>query len=104
MKNATPLSSDATTTPKIRQKEVSTSIKAILRSQKGETKGVYIRLIINREYEYFSTGYFVLPEDFHRKEGYVKKSDPNKEAINSAIIDLKKEMNDVLYNLNPHCS
>ena len=88
-----------TQTPAFRQKEVSVSMKTVLRSQRSLTKGIYIRLIIDGEFDYYPTGYYIKPALFDCKHGVVKNAAENKDAINSAINGLKKELDDVLYTL-----
>lgn len=84
---------------KSKAKSSSASIKGMLRSQKGEKRGVYLRITINREQDYFSTGYYVFPKDFDSATGLVKGKEPNKESINSYIRNLTKELDDILYEL-----
>jgi TPP-dependent 2-oxoacid decarboxylase len=79
-----------------KQKEASTSIKAILRSQRQDKKGVYIRITIDREHDYYPTTYYVLPNEFDSLAGCVKGKNSNKEVINSHIRYLSKELDDSL--------
>ena len=103
MKNTLPalpkVESQKVVSKKIREKEVSVSIKPVLRSQKGPTKGIYLRVIIDRKFHYFSTGYFVLPDRFDEKYGTVKRSTPNRDVINNSIVELNKDINDVIYDI-----
>ncbi len=77
----------------------SSSIKAMLRSHKGGKRGVYLRVTIDREQEYYPTAYYVGVDDFDRTSGMVKSTHENKDAINSYIRYLTNELDEVLTTL-----
>src|SRR5688500_8036508 len=70
----------------------STSIRAALRSIKGEKRGIYVRVTINRQSEYYPTGYYVDPTNFDNSSGLVKGGEENKEGINSYLRYLINEL------------
>lgn len=76
-----------------------TSIKGMLRSHKGGKRGVYVRITINRDQEYYPTGYYVDEKDFDIASGLVKSGEKNKEVINSYIRYLTNELDEVLTTL-----
>lgn len=76
-----------------------TSIKAMLRSYKGGKRGVYVRVTINRDQEYYPTGYYIDEKDFDISSGIVKSTNQNKDAINSYIRYLTNELDGVLTTL-----
>lgn len=94
--SAEPKQSEQTLKPFAKFKPCSTSIKAMLRSQKRDKKGVYVRVTIDKKQDYFATGYYVLEKDFDGASGLVKGDDPQKEEINSYIRFLVQELDEVL--------
>jgi hypothetical protein len=59
----------------------STSIKAALRSKKGSKRGIYVRVTIGRQSEYYPTGYYIEPAKFDCKSGLVDGFERIKFAI-----------------------
>jgi site-specific recombinase XerD len=85
---------------KSRHKEISTSIKGMLRSQKAGKSGIYVRVTINRQHEYYPTNYYVKANDFDIVSGFVtSKNEGNKDSINSYIRYLVKELDEILTTL-----
>lgn len=76
-----------------------TSIKGMLRSWKAGKRGVYVRVTINREQEYYPTGYYVDESSFDIGAGLIKGNAHNKEEINSYLRYLMNELDGVLSTL-----
>jgi integrase/recombinase XerD len=83
----------------LKVKDVATSVKGMLRSRKGDKKGIYIRVTINREQEYFPTNYYVYPKDFDSGIGLVKTKTQDAEKTNSYIRYLSNELDTILTTL-----
>ena len=77
----------------------STSIKAALRSKKGNKRGIYVRVTIGRQSEYYPTGYYIEPAKFDCKSGLVKGNELNREEINSYVRYLSNDLDEVLSGL-----
>ncbi|MBA3664436.1 MAG: site-specific integrase [Bacteroidetes bacterium] len=75
------------------------SIKGVLRSYKAKKRGVYVRVTINREHEYYPTGYYIDEKNFDIASGFVKGNEEKKETINSYARYLINELDGVLTTL-----
>jgi hypothetical protein len=83
----------------IRVKHISTSLKGVLRSMKAGKRGIYIRLTIDGESEYYPTRYFVDENNFDKKSGFVKGNEDCKDAANSYVRYLINELDVILSEL-----
>lgn len=64
------------------------TVKCVLRKDKARKDGscpVILQIIVNRQVSKVSVGFFCHPNDFEPEKGYVKKSNPDHEQLNTKI-------------------